>query len=150
MKVITLLLLAGAVVVSALSQDKPSISPVSDRSTISREFGVVHHPMVNTDRTHDGVDFKVPEGTPVYATADGVVRQAGTVENYGMVVTIKHARGIQTFYAHLSKLAVKAGEKVKRGQVIAYSGNTGLSAGPHLHYEVRVKGEKVNPQNFME
>ena len=150
MKRHSLLVFPLVIVSVAYSQDAPSIPPVSDKFAVSREFGVVHHSVTNVTRVHDGVDFNVPNGTPVRATADGKVIQAVEIKNYGLVVTIKHARGFQTFYAHLSKLAVRVGEKVKRGATIGYSGNSGLSSGPHLHYEVRVRGEKVNPQNYMD
>jgi murein DD-endopeptidase MepM/ murein hydrolase activator NlpD len=100
-------------------------------------------------RMHKGTDFAAPHGTPIYATADGVVIHAGWQSGYGRMVTIKHEFGIETRYAHNSKLFVKKGERVSRGQKIAAMGNTGRSTGTHLHYEVRVGGKAVNPMTYI-
>lgn len=99
---------------------------------------------------HPGVDIAADVGTPIMATADGVVAESGwNSGGYGYLVDIDHGNGIVTRYAHNSQLAVSAGEKVKKGQVIAYMGNTGFSTGPHLHYEVIVNGKAVNPNRFL-
>lgn len=98
---------------------------------------------------HWGMDFTAKTGTPIYATADGIVKHAGWKANgYGKHVVINHGFGYETLYGHMSKVAVKNGQHVKRGQIIGYVGNTGLSAGPHCHYEVHVNGKKVNPINY--
>lgn len=122
--------------------------PVS--GLVTSGYGWRIHPIDNVMRFHDGIDIAVPVGTPVRATADGVVISAGTRSGYGLAVLIDHGYGIQTLYAHNSKLAVKPGAVVVRGQVIAYSGNTGVSTGPHLHYEVRVGGRSVNPEVYLD
>lgn len=100
-------------------------------------------------RMHKGTDFAAPHGTPIYATADGVVIHAGWQSGYGRMVKIQHEFGIETRYAHNSKLFVKKGERVSRGQKIAAMGNTGRSTGTHLHYEVRVGGKAVNPMTYI-
>ena len=98
---------------------------------------------------HPGTDFSVNTGTPVYATGDGVVKLTRTsFSGYGKQIEINHGFGYVTKYAHLSEFLVKKGQKVKRGQIIAYSGNTGKSTAPHLHYEVIKDGKKVNPVNY--
>lgn len=99
---------------------------------------------------HTGIDFTAPRGTPVYATADGVVvsPNAEGGSGYGVTVVVNHGFGYQTLYGHLSRLGCKVGQKVKRGQVIGYVGSSGLSVAPHLHYEVIKNGKKINPVNF--
>ncbi len=125
----------------------PSIAPVKGR--ISSGFGNRPHPILRVTRFHDGVDIAASRGTPIVATADGVVTKAGWVGSYGNAVEISHGYGISTFYAHNSRNAVKVGATVKKGQVIAYVGSTGLSTGPHVHYEVRVNRRPVNPSSYM-
>ncbi|MGR3501477.1 DUF5930 domain-containing protein [Pseudaestuariivita sp.] len=100
-------------------------------------------------RMHSGTDFAAPHGTPIYATADGVVTHAGWSSGYGKLVKIQHEFGIETRYAHNSKLIVKVGQRVSRGQQISAMGNTGRSTGTHLHYEVRVGGRAVNPMIYI-
>ena len=100
-------------------------------------------------RLHAGADFAGPIGTPIYATADGVVTKAGWSSGYGRLIKIKHAFGIETRYAHLNKMRVSVGQRVSRGQRIADMGNSGRSTGPHLHYEVRVGGAPVNPMIYI-
>lgn len=100
-------------------------------------------------RMHKGTDFAAPHGTPIYATADGVVTHAGWLSGYGRLVKIEHAFGIETRFAHNSKLHVKVGQRVSRGQKISDMGNTGRSTGTHLHYEVRVSGKAVNPMTYI-
>jgi murein DD-endopeptidase MepM/ murein hydrolase activator NlpD len=101
-------------------------------------------------RLHAGVDLAAPTGTPIYATADGVVTDAGRESGYGNVVRIRHEFGFETVYAHQSKITVKAGQQVSRGVQIGAMGSTGRSTGSHLHYEVRVNGQPVNPMTFLE
>ena len=98
---------------------------------------------------HSGVDLSAPEGTPVYATAMGVVTGAGWLGSYGLLVELAHADQIQTRYGHLSRLVVSAGDLVEPGQLIGYVGSTGRSTGPHLHYEVRLRGAAIDPLPYM-
>ena len=100
-------------------------------------------------RAHQGIDLAGPVGTPIYATGDGVVTFAGWQRGYGNLIKIQHAVGTETRYGHLSKIGVKAGQKVSRNSLIGAMGNTGRSTGPHLHYEVRVDGKAVNPMSFI-
>lgn len=117
---------------------------------ISADYGYRVHPLFFTRHLHTGIDFATATGTPVYATADGVVNSANfNTSGYGYLVKIDHALGFMTYYAHLSKIVVKKGAFVKKGQLIAYSGNTGQSTGPHLHYEIRFLGNVINPRNFV-
>ena len=126
----------------------PSVQPVADMKFTSN-FGIRSDPFRGTAAFHPGVDIPCSTGTAVYATADGVVDKAERSGGYGNMVEIDHGRGIQTRFGHLSKILVVAGQKVKRGQLIALSGSTGRSTGPHLHYEVRIDGRAVNPMPFL-
>lgn len=128
----------------------PAIYPVNkQKSRMSSGFGQRFHPIYKRLIKHMGVDIACPQGTPVYATGDGKVTVAtqnmAGYSGYGVVCRIDHGFGYESLYAHLSRLAVKPGQKVKRGDIVAYSGNTGMSRGPHLHYEVFVHGKHVNP-----
>jgi murein DD-endopeptidase MepM/ murein hydrolase activator NlpD len=98
---------------------------------------------------HNGVDFAGPQGTDIFATADGVVTHAGWQSGFGRLVRIKHAFGIETLYAHNTKINVKVGQRVSRGDHIADMGSTGRSTGTHLHYEVRVNGKPINPMTYI-
>jgi len=129
----------------------PSIVPVSNATNrLVSGFGYRIHPIYKSLKMHTGVDFTAPRGTPIYATGDGTVKRLNlsNFSGYGILCVIDHGYGYQTLYAHLSKLNVKPGQKVKRGEVIGYVGNTGLSTGPHLHYEVIKNGKPVNPINY--
>ena len=123
---------------TAFSQELPSLIPMEGK--VSSEFGK------KASRFHHGIDIKADEGTPVYAAADGIVEFANERGNYGLLVELNHSPSYTTRYAHLSKVAVKPGTKVKQGQLIAYCGNTGKSTGPHLHFEVRKDGKPINPR----
>ncbi|MEO0123497.1 MAG: M23 family metallopeptidase [candidate division WOR-3 bacterium] len=127
----------------------PSINPVPG-AEISSGFGYRVDPFEKDVRMHEGVDFSASRGTPVYATGDGIVVFADWNMGYGYVVDIDHGYGFVTRYAHLSKILVKEGETVKRGQIIARVGGTGRAICPHLHYEVIVAGIKVNPINYID
>ncbi len=130
----------------------PSIMPVDkNRVKVSSGFGWRQNPFTRSgSQFHPGIDFAGKIGTPIYATGDGVVIDPfGSMTGYGIAVVIDHGYGFETLYAHLSKMLVKPGDKVKRGQVIGYLGNTGPSTGPHLHYEVSRNGKKVNPINYI-
>jgi len=128
----------------------PSVQPVANFKLLTSNFGIRSDPFRGTAAFHPGVDIPCGLGTAVYATADGTVDRAERAGGYGNLVELDHGRGIQTRYGHLSKLLVTAGQKVKRGQLIALSGSTGRSTGPHLHYEVRIDGRAVNPLPFLQ
>lgn len=116
---------------------------------ISSSYGWRVHPILKTKKFHSGLDIAVASGTPVAAADDGVVLVSGWKGGYGNFVAIDHGGGISTCYGHNSKLLVKVGDKVSKGQRIALSGNTGLSTGPHLHFEVRIKGSPRNPLDYL-
>lgn len=131
----------------------PSIKPVrEDRLQKSMNvlsgFGYRIHPVYKVRKFHEGVDFPARVGTAIQATGDGVVKEAGWHQGYGKCVRISHGYGYETWYAHMSSINVRPGEKVKKGQKIGAVGDTGLSTAPHLHYEVHYKGQPVNPINF--
>ena len=115
---------------------------------IMSTFGMRYHPILHYTRLHAGIDFGVPRGTPIHAGAEGQVIVAQYSTSYGNMIVIDHGGGISTLYAHCSRLMVGTGETVHRGQQIAASGATGLASGPHLHWEVRVKGRPVNPMGW--
>ena len=128
----------------------PAIWPI-DRTklkNISSQYGMRHHPTLGITRMHEGIDLTAPIGTAVYATGYGTVSQSQVRNGYGELIEIDHGFGYKTRYAHLSARFVKVGEKVSRGQVIGEVGNTGVSSGPHLHYEVRYRDNTVNPINY--
>jgi len=129
----------------------PAIEPINDRThtAIISGFGWRIHPIYKVEKMHTGIDFAAPEGTPIYATGDGVVEMAdATEQGYGNHVVIDHGFGYKTLYGHMSRFAVVAGEKVKRGQVIGYVGCTGDCTGDHVHYEVIRNGTKINPIDY--
>ncbi len=120
-----------------------------DGARISSGYGMRKHPILGYNKMHKGVDFAAPTGTPVYAAGDGVIERANRFSSYGNYVRIRHNSTLKTAYAHLHKFAkgIRSGVRVKQGQVIAYVGTTGRSTGPHLHYEVLVNGQQVNPKS---
>ncbi len=125
----------------------PSVKPTI--GYITRGFGMHIDPFTGQLKPHYGIDFAAKIGTPVWATADGRVGNIGWDKNgFGTYIEIDHRKGVQTYYAHLSKVEVRIGEEVKRGQLIGRVGNSGRSTGPHLHYEVRINGSPVNPRNY--
>lgn len=126
----------------------PSVSPVKS-SWFSSNFGWRIDPFTGKEAMHEGVDFVVPTGTPVYASAGGVVEYAGPHPQFGNLVEIDHGNGVVTRYAHNSKVLVKVGQMVKRGEKISLSGSTGRATGPHMHFEVRFKGVAQNPARFL-
>ncbi len=129
----------------------PNGYPMDYYRRISDFFGYRMHPILHRRHLHAGIDFSAEIGTPVYATADGVVEfaRSGFNGGYGHMVKIDHSFGFKTYYAHLDRLIVKRGDFVKKGQIIAYSGNSGKSTGPHLHYEIRFLGAYIDPKNFL-
>ena len=129
----------------------PAIIPVkaSDIKQISSYFGYRTDPIYKVTKYHSGMDFAAHKGTPVYASGDGEVeKQESNHWGYGNIITIDHGYGYETRYAHLTKFAVKKGDKVKRGQLVGYVGSTGKATGPHLHYEVLKNGKAVDPIHF--
>ncbi len=129
----------------------PAIQPIpnEDLTQTAGGFGMRIHPIHKIPKFHAGMDFTAKQGTPIYATGDGRVTFADYATNgYGRHVVVDHGFGYSTLYAHLSDLKVRNGQKVKRGDVIGLVGNTGLSAGPHLHYEVHKNGQPVDPANY--
>lgn len=125
----------------------PSRWPV--RGAVNSEFGRRRSPWTTAEEFHGGIDINARMGTPVRAPAAGTVVTAGTNADYGVLVVLDHGQNIRTIYGHLSKLLVRYGQKVERGDVIGLSGNTGRSSGPHVHYEVLVKGQSVNPRTYL-
>ncbi len=123
------------------------IYPVNGR--ITSGFGMRFHPILHITRMHAGCDFGAPVGTRIRAVAAGVVIHSSYMRGYGNVVIVDHGGGISTVYAHCSRIAVGDGQRVSRGQYIANVGNTGLSTGPHLHFEVRINGRPVNPRGYL-
>jgi murein DD-endopeptidase MepM/ murein hydrolase activator NlpD len=118
-----------------------------DGARLTSGFGMRRHPVLGFSRRHEGLDFAAPTGTPVYAASDGVVATAGAERGYGRTVRLRHAGGVETVYAHLSRIArgLRPGERVRQGEVIGNVGSTGLSTGPHLHYEIRMAGRAQDP-----
>lgn len=126
----------------------PAVKPMNGTYSY-HGFGVRRDPFLGTLRRHEGVDIHGDIGTPVYATGDGVVEFSGvTGSSYGTALEVNHGFGYKTWYAHLSKCVARSGQRVRRGELIAYSGNTGRSTGPHLHYEVRKNGQQQNPVEY--
>ena len=129
----------------------PAIQPVSnkDLNRVASGFGYRVDPVYKTVKFHAGLDFAAPQGTPIYATADGTVTTGGNTGNgYGNHVIINHGYGYETLFGHMVRVKVRAGQSVKRGEVIGWVGSTGKSTGPHCHYEVHKNGEKLDPVYF--
>jgi murein DD-endopeptidase MepM/ murein hydrolase activator NlpD len=127
----------------------PAIRPVN--GILLSGFGPRIHPVLKYRRMHEGIDFRASIGTEIYATGDGVVKAASRRGNYGLLLEIDHGYGYSSRYAHLSGFAdgIRPGTKVERGQLVGYSGDTGLTNGPHLHYEVHLNGRAVDPLNYL-
>ena len=129
----------------------PAIQPVSNKQLdhIASGFGMRIDPVYGTPKMHKGLDFTAPQGTPIYATGNGTIAVAGgTVGGFGNHVVINHGYGYQTLYAHMVRIKVRAGQNVKRGQIIGWVGSTGKSTGPHCHYEVHINRHEVDPVYF--
>jgi murein DD-endopeptidase MepM/ murein hydrolase activator NlpD len=127
----------------------PSRVPL-DGVRLTSDFGMRNHPVLGGYRMHKGIDLSSPVGTPVYATADGVIGRADWFSSYGLYIQIEHGAALQTRYGHLSRLNVAEGQLVHKGDLIGFVGTTGRSTGPHLHYEVRVEGVAVNPVPYLQ
>jgi len=132
---------------AALASATPSIWPT--RGWLSARYGMRSDPFTSQPDFHPGLDISADKGTPVYATADGTVDLAAWAGEYGNLIVVKHGFGIATRYGHLSKFLVKPGQKVRRGQLIAYVGATGRATGSHLHYEVTINGRLLNPLQLL-
>lgn len=129
----------------------PAIQPVANKNLkrMASGYGYRIHPIYKVRKMHWGTDFSAPTGTPIYATGDGkVTKYRRSRAGYGNHIIIDHGYGYQTLYAHMSKLDVRRGQKVKRGDIIGYIGSSGRSTAPHLHYEVIKDGRKINPVNY--
>lgn len=129
----------------------PAIQPVINKqlSLLTTSYGMRIHPFYKTLQSHQGVDYAIPEGSRVFATADGRVKEVSRRSSTsGQTVVIDHGNGYETSYSHLSKINVRKGQEVRRGEIIALSGDTGLSLAPHLHYEVRLSGMRVDPIHY--
>jgi murein DD-endopeptidase MepM/ murein hydrolase activator NlpD len=129
----------------------PAIQPIENKKLkhMASGYGWRMHPIYKIQHFHSGMDFAAPMGTPIYSTGDGTVIRADAAERgYGQHVVINHGYGYQTLYGHMSRFAVRPGQKIKRGDVIGYVGSTGTSTAPHLHYEVIKNGGKVNPISY--
>jgi murein DD-endopeptidase MepM/ murein hydrolase activator NlpD len=127
----------------------PSINPVESMRMTS-QYGYRTDPFQGRRKNHKGLDIAGPIGTPIYATADGIIGRAQWVSGYGKYVEVEHGNAIQTRYGHLSAMNVYSGQRVRKGDIIGFMGSTGRSTGSHLHYEVRIAGEPVNPTSFLE
>jgi murein DD-endopeptidase MepM/ murein hydrolase activator NlpD len=129
----------------------PAIQPISNKNLVALAsgFGWRTHPIYKVKKMHSGIDFAASIGTPIYATADGTIAEASVkFSGYGKMLEINHGFGYRTRYAHMHAFAVRAGQNVKRGDLIGYVGNTGLSTAPHLHYEVLINGSQVDPVHY--
>ncbi|HCZ34343.1 MAG TPA: peptidase M23, partial [Cytophagales bacterium] len=129
----------------------PAIQPVANKQLIALAsgFGMRIHPIYKVKKMHTGIDFAAAIGTPIYATADGVIDKLDvSFSGYGKMIEIDHGFGYRTRYAHMHGFAVRQGQKIKRGDLIGYVGDTGLSTAPHLHYEVFVNGVHANPVHY--
>ena len=128
----------------------PSIQPISNRNLtrIASGYGLRMHPIYKILKMHTGMDFTAPIGTEIYSTGDGVIERIGWTGGYGKTIMVNHGYGYKTRYAHCSKYNCRKGQKVKRGDLIGYVGNTGQSTAPHLHYEVFKNKKQINPVNF--
>jgi murein DD-endopeptidase MepM/ murein hydrolase activator NlpD len=129
----------------------PAIQPISNKQllALASGFGYRVHPIYKVKKLHTGIDFAASIGTPIYATADGKVQSVDIkFSGYGKVVEIDHGFGYRTRYAHMHEFAVRQGQSIKRGDLIGYVGNTGLSTAPHLHYEVLINGTQVDPVHY--
>ena len=134
----------------ALLASIPAIQPVKndDLKRMASGYGIRMHPILKYRKMHNGMDFSAPSNTEIFATGNATVKKARRTSGFGNLIVLDHGFGYETYYAHLSEFNVKPGQKVKRGEIIGYVGNSGLSTAPHLHYEVHKNGKVVNPINF--
>ncbi|TVQ77761.1 MAG: M23 family metallopeptidase [Flavobacteriales bacterium] len=138
------------VLASEIEANRPVFYPVNAKFPVTSPFDLNRfHPVLKVNKPHKGIDFGAPQGTPVYATADGLVEIARFSKSAGNWIMINHHNGYKTVYMHLSTLAQKENARVKRGDIIGYVGSTGYSTGPHLHYEVWLNESPLNPKRFL-
>ncbi len=128
----------------------PSIQPIINKqlTLLTASYGMRIHPFYKTMKSHQGIDYTIPEGSRVFATADGWVDEVSTRSTSGQTIVIDHDNGFMTVYSHLGKINVREGQRVKRGDIIALSGNSGLSLAPHLHYEIKQNGMRIDPIHY--
>ena len=136
-------------IVSSLSKTKSMLDKPVGLMKVTSKFGIRRHPITGQIRAHNGIDISAPVGTPVKAAADGVITKAMYYSGYGRYVRISHYGKVETAYAHLSRIVVRRGQHVKKGQIIAYSGNSGQTTAAHVHYEVHMRGKPINPLGFV-
>jgi murein DD-endopeptidase MepM/ murein hydrolase activator NlpD len=136
-------------VIAKMKPKKRFIRPVSGKFTVLSKYGNRFHPVYKRNAFHAGIDVRAKINTPLIAVSDGVVDYAGWMRGYGRIVVIKHGKKYSSRYAHLQKFKVKKGQKIRQGQIIGYSGNSGVVTGPHLHFEIREYGRTTNPQKFL-
>jgi murein DD-endopeptidase MepM/ murein hydrolase activator NlpD len=144
---------AGPVALAASRSNRvsiPSLIPITTSRAMSSSFGLRVHPVLGGMRMHKGIDLPASTGTPIHATADGIVGKADWFGGYGLCVELAHGANMETRYGHMSRIAVAEGQSVRKGDVIGYVGSTGRSTGAHLHYEVRIAGQAVNPIPYMQ
>lgn len=133
-----------------LINSKNTAFPTIKDSSITSRFGWRIHPITGERKFHSGIDFGAPKGTPIYAFKPGLVEFVGWKGGYGKTVIVNHGEGKSTLYGHASKIVVRKGERVVAGETIAKIGSTGMSTGPHLHFEMRVNNKPVNPRLYLE
>lgn len=141
---------ANSEMMGSEARNIPAIQPISNKqlTLLTASYGMRMHPFYKTLKSHQGVDFTVPENTRIFATADGVVKSVTTNSTSGKEITLDHGNGYTTSYSHINSTTVGRGQNVKRGDIIAHSGNTGLSITPHLHYEVSYNDMRVDPIHY--
>jgi hypothetical protein len=139
-------------IIHNLSNSKPSISPIKNitKKDITAKYGKMKHPILKSTRQHNGIDIRAAVGTPIVATADGTIVNASYEGKWGNLIIIEHENGYQTLYAHLNRFNCKKNQTVKKGEIIGYSGETGMVTGPHLHYSIKLNGDFINPINYIE
>lgn len=140
---------SNGTIIRTLASTRSMLSQPLSRMKITSRFGIRRHPVSGRVKGHTGVDLSAPVGTPIRAAASGVVTRASYYSGYGRYIKISHTGAINTAYGHLSKIIVRSGQHVSQGQIIGYTGNTGITTGPHLHYEVIKNGSFVNPLSFV-
>jgi len=144
------ILLVSSVVWSFNNYDPPSRSPLGADFKITSGFGERFHPIKKVNKFHKGIDFKAPIGTPVYATADGIILKTESKETgYGNRIIIQHDEQFESHYGQLSEIQVTEGQKVEKGDLIGLVGSSGASTAPHLHYEIRKDGKVLNPEDYL-
>lgn len=132
------------------AQDRPEVHPLGSENRISSKFGMRIHPITKKEKFHRGVDMPTPIGTPIKVAATGFISEVKESKGYGKYVIVKHDEEFETLYATLSDVKVSVGDRVLKGEVIALSGNSGVSTAPHLHYEVLRNGKNVDPKNYFD